>query len=200
MKIRGEYPSIVEKLELRHNPIIVTVNDFTEASAKEFREKVSYAHNTGQKVIPVVIDSYGGAVYSLLSMVATIRSAELPVATVIMGKAMSCGAILASCGGDGLRFAAPDSTMMIHDVSTGSLGKVEEIKATAEEASRLNTKLYSMMARNCGKNDDYFLNIIHEKGHADWYLEPNDMVTHGIVNHIRVPSLKVKMSVKIDLE
>jgi ATP-dependent Clp protease protease subunit len=200
MKIKGKYPDIVEKFELRHNPIIITVNKFTEESAKEFREKVSYAHNTGQKVIPIVIDSYGGEVYALLSMIATIRSAELPVATVIMGKAMSCGAILASFGSEGLRFASPDSTMMIHDVSSGSLGKVEEIKATAEEANRLNNKLYTMLARNCGKKDSYFMDIIHEKRNADWYLEPEEMVKHGIVNHIRVPTLNVDISVKIDIE
>ena len=32
-------------------------------SAKKFQNDIALAHNTGQKVIPVVIDSYGGQVY-----------------------------------------------------------------------------------------------------------------------------------------
>ena len=70
----------------------------------------------------------------------------------------------------------PDATLMIHDVSSMSIGKVEEIKADAEETERLNQKVYKMMAKNCGHHEDYFLDIIHEKGgHADWFLEARRM-------------------------
>ena len=44
-----------------------------------------------------------------------------------------------------------------HDVASFAFGKVEELKADARESDRLNKKLYTMMARNCGKPDDYFL-------------------------------------------
>ena len=84
---------------------------------------MALAHSTGQKVIPVVIDSYGGQVYSLMSMIAAIESAELPVATIVEGKAMSCGAVLLSFGEQGMRFADPHATVMIHDVSSGGYGK-----------------------------------------------------------------------------
>ena len=72
----------VKEFELHHNPVIVTVNKFDEESAKEFRTKVAMAHNTGQKIIPVIIDSYGGQVYSLMSMISTIKNSELPIATI----------------------------------------------------------------------------------------------------------------------
>ena len=121
------------------------------------------AHNTGQKIVPVVIDSYGGEVYSLMAMIAAIEDAELPVATIVEGKAMSCGAILFSFGEEGLRFMDRNATLMIHDVSSMEWGKVEELKASAKEADRLNDKVYTMMARNCGKKDDYFLKIVDKK-------------------------------------
>ena len=60
-----EASSLLKEFELANNPVIVTVNKFDEQSADDFRNKFSMAQNTGQKVIPVVIDSYGGQVYSL---------------------------------------------------------------------------------------------------------------------------------------
>ena len=63
---------LLKEFELLNNPVIVVVNKFDEDAADEFRNKVSIAQNTGQKIVPVVIDSYGGQVYSLMSMIATI--------------------------------------------------------------------------------------------------------------------------------
>lgn len=190
----------VKDIELRQNPIIITVNEFTEESAQKFHSEMCAAHNSGQKVIPVEIDSYGGQVYSLMSMIGAIKSSRLPVATIVQGKAMSCGAILASFGSEGLRFMDKDATMMIHDVSSYAFGKIEELKADAREAERLNSKVYTMMARNCGKPDDYFTKIIHDKGHADWFLDAEEAKEHKLIDQIRMPELIIKVSVDIDLE
>lgn len=191
---------LIKDLELRSDPVVITVNKFDEESANEFAVLVSAAQNTGQNVIPVVIDSYGGEAYSLLSMIGTLKSSKIPVATIVKGKAMSCGALFASFGEEGLRFMDKDAVMMIHDVSTMAFGKVEELKADARESDRLNKKLYVMMARNCGKPDNYFLDLIHDKGHADWFLEAEEAKEHNLVQQLRVPTLKGKVTVTIDLE
>ena len=200
MNFLTEVSPLIKTIELKYEPIIITINNFDEESATAFSEAVSIAHNTGQKVIPVIIDSYGGQAYSLLSMISTIKSSVLPVATIVRGKAMSCGSILASFGEDGLRFMDKDATLMIHDVASAAFGKVEELKADAREADRLNKKVYTMMARNCGKPDDYFLNLIHDKGHADWFLDADEAKEHNLVQHLRVPNLKGKVTVTIDLD
>lgn len=200
MKHKVEISPLIKTVELRKSPVIIRVNKFDEESAKTFALDMAQAHNTGQKVIPVVIDSYGGQVYSLMSMIAAIRDAELPVATIVEGKAMSCGAVLFSFGEDGLRFMDKDATVMIHDVSSMELGKIEEIKAGAKEAERLNNKIYTMMARNCGKKDDYFLKIVDKKKHADWFLEADECKKHNMANHLRLPTMYVNISVDIEVE
>lgn len=190
----------IKEIELKKQPVIIRVNKFDEESAKKFSLEMAQAHNTGQKVIPVVIDSYGGQVYSLMSMISAIKHSEVPVATIVEGKAMSCGAILLSFGEEGLRFCDPDATVMIHDVSSMDWGKVEELKAGAAEADRLNTKIYTMMARNCGKKDDYFKKIVDKKKHADWFLDAEEAKKHGLVNQLRVPKVHIKVAVDIDFE
>ena len=190
----------IKELELRKQPVIIRVNKFDEESAKKFSLEIAAAHNTGQKIIPVIIDSYGGQVYSLMSMISAIKHAEIPVATIVEGKAMSCGAILFSFGAQGYRFMDPDATLMIHDVSSMDFGKVEELKASASEADRLNSKVYSMMAQNCAKKDDYFLKIVDKKKHADWFLDAAESKKHGLANQLRGPKIAIKVTVDIDFE
>ena len=185
----------VKELELRHNPVIIRVNKFDEESAKEFASQMSLAHNTGQKVIPIIIDSYGGQVYSLMSMISAIKASEIPVATIVEGKAMSCGAILFTFGEEGMRYMDPDATLMIHDVSSGAWGKVEEIKASAAEVERLNKKVYIQMARNCGHNDSFFLDEVHKRGRSDWYLDAQESKKFKIANNLRLPKLEIDVSV-----
>ena len=191
---------LIEKVELRKPPVIVRVNKFTEDSAKKFHQEMAMAHSSGQKVIPIIIDSYGGQVYSLMSMISAINSAELPVATIVEGKAMSCGAVLLTFGEQGMRFADPDATVMIHDVSSGGWGKIEELKADVAEAERLDEKIFTMMARNCGKKDDYFKKKVFNKKHADWFMDAPEAKRHGLVNHLRMPKLSVDIGVEISFE
>jgi len=200
MKWKTQISSLIKEVELRKNPVIIRVNKFDEPAVMKFHQEVAQAHNTGQKVIPIVIDSYGGQVYSLMAMISAIKHAEMPVATIVEGKAMSCGAILFSFGDEGLRFMDPDATLMIHDVSSMEHGKVEEIKASAKETERLNTIVYTMMARNCGKKDDYFLKMVDKKKHADWFLDAQEAKRHKLANQLRVPSLNVEVNVEIDME
>ena len=135
-----------------------------------------------------------------MSMISAIKSSDIPVATIVEGKAMSCGAVLLSFGEQGLRFADENATIMIHDVSSGGRGKIEELKADVAEADRLDEKIFTMMARNCGKKDDYFKKKVFNKKHADWFMGAEEAKRHGLVNHIRVPKMTVKVDVDIEFE
>lgn len=190
--------SLIEKVELRADPIVIKVNEFNESASAAFSMQFALAHETGQSIIPIVIDSYGGEVYSLMSMVSLVKASRLKVATIIMGKAMSSGAIFASCGHEGYRFAAPNATLMIHDVSASAFGKNEELKSKASEVDRLNNYVYTLLAQNCGKSDDYFRKLNHDHGHSDWLLTAEDMLEHNIINHIRIPQMTTTVSVDIN--
>ena len=181
-------------------PVVIRVNKFDEKAAQDFSRDVARAQNTGQPVLPIIIDSYGGEVYSLMSMISDIQHSRIPIATIVQGKAMSCGAILFSFGVDGMRYMDPDATLMIHDVSTGMWGKVEEIKADAKEAERLNQKVYKMMAKNCGHHEDYFLDIVHEKGHADWFLDAKEAKRHKLASKLNIPEMKIDVKVAFEFK
>jgi len=196
--IRYFSPLLKEPKLIDDLPVVIRVRKFDEASAKTFSETMASAQNTGQPIVPVIIDSYGGQVYSLMSMISDVKNSKIPVATIVQGKAMSCGAILFSFGTEGHRYMDPDATLLIHDVSSMGWGKVEEIKASAAETERLNQKVYRMMAANCGQPEDYFLNIVHDKSHADWFLDAEECKKHKMANHLHVPELKIKATINFD--
>lgn len=181
--------------ELIELPIIIRVDKFTPDAAKIFAEAVNTADNSESEIIPIVIDSFGGQVYALLAMIDVLRSAKKRVATVVVGKAMSCGAVLATCGSSGMRFVAPTATIMVHEVSSMSFGKVGEIKADTAETERLNAILFEMMAANCNQPQNYFTDIVHSKGHADWYITPKEAIKHRLADDIKIPQLTIDVSV-----
>lgn len=188
---------LIKDIELKRSPVMIRVNSFNEEAAADFAAKMGAAQNTGQAVIPVVIDSYGGQVYSLMSMIASIKASKVPVATIVEGKAMSCGVILASCGAKGKRYISEDATLMIHDVSSGAFGKNSEIQASADETARLNKKIYEILADNSDKTVKWFQNQIMERGRADWFVEPESAIDIGICDKIGIPSLDINVSVDI---
>ena len=187
--------------DLLRTPVIIRVTEIDDEAADEFSTDISRAHRTGQPVIPVLIDSPGGSVYSCLSMMSDIKHSKIPVATIAVGAAMSCGAVLLSCGTEGYRYCDPYATVMIHDISSYHEGKNEEIKTGSQQTDALNKTMYEAMAKNCGhKKHDHFLKIIHDKGHAEWYLTPKEAKQHKIVNQIGMPDFYVDISVKIELK
>jgi ATP-dependent Clp protease protease subunit len=194
-------PRIKERGEdLLDLPVIITINKFNEQAVSDFAEDLNEALATGQDIIPVHIDSYGGQCYSLMSMITLFENSPKPIATIITGKAMSCGAILFSMGSAGHRYMSPHARLMIHDVSSGSFGKVNDLKTDSREAEFLNDHGYKLMAKNCGQPENYFLDLVHKNAHADWYLGPKDAKKHRLASHIKVPKFTTKVRVDSKFE
>lgn len=165
----------------------VLVNDFSEYGVKMFKIDFDELNSSSLPIIPIIIDSYGGEIYSLLAMIDIISTATKPVATIALGKAMSCGSILLACGSPGFRFVGGHSTVMVHDAATVSFGKIEELKADVGEAERLNIKIFNLLNEKCDKPKGYFQKIVAEKKHVNWFLEPKEVVKHGLADHIGIP-------------
>lgn len=185
--------------DLTEHPVIIRVGEINEKTASEFSLKMTDAYNTGQTIVPVVIDSYGGDAYALFSMLSDIESCKLPVATICVGKAMSAGAVLLAHGEAGARFMCPNATLMIHEVSSWNYGKLAEIKADVNEAERLNQIIFQKMAMACGHKDKaYFFKMIDQKKNADWFLNCFDAKKHKIIDQVGRPELQVNISMSMD--
>ena len=79
MFVKKTISNLLKDAEIRKDPVIIRVNSFDEESAAKFIRQVGEAHNTGQPIIPIVIDSYGGQVYSLMAMISAIKNSSFLV-------------------------------------------------------------------------------------------------------------------------
>ena len=183
--------------ELIDDPKIIRVTDFDEKNLEDFEDDMYEAHASGQPVIPIVIDSFGGSSYGCLGFIAAIEAARVPVATIITAKAMSAGAILFCFGSSGYRFMHPHASMMIHDIDAQSFGKIEEIKADAKHLDKMNAALYKRVSQQLGHDPKYIGNLIKENRHADWFLTAKEAKKYNIANHLRVPSFEVEINLKV---
>lgn len=186
-------PFIIGKKEdLIQPPIAIRIGDFDDSLSKIFSDELEKAHNTGQPVIPLIIDSYGGYAYTLIDIINQIQSSKLPVVTILEGKGMSCGAILFAMGKE--RYMAPNATLMFHDVSAGAMGKVEEIKASSKQIEKIQKLVFGLAAKNIGQKEDYITKILYEKNHAEWYMDAKEAKKHNICTHIGIPTLTATIS------
>ena len=99
-----------------------------------------------------------------------------------------------------MRFMDPDATFMIHDVSSMSWGKIAEMKAGVDEAERLNKKIFAIMDKNCNQPEGFFMKKLKKKDRADWYLTAKKCKKHNIVNHLRMPTMKINVSCDIEVK
>lgn len=172
----------------------IFVEKFDDESLRKFYEKfIELENDANIKVIPVVIASYGGQVYSLLGMLDILKASTKPIATATLGKAMSCGAILLSAGTKGYRYAGENSTILIHEISTVEFGKNTEIQNGAKETRKLNNRIMNILAVNCGQKKNYFLDLLSKKKNIDLHLSANEAKIIGMVDFISIPKL-LKMS------
>lgn len=184
--------------EIGHLPAFVKVSGaITEESAQAFRSQLNQAEVLAQAakqdMIPILIDSYGGDAFGCLAMIDSIKACSLPVATIVEGKAMSAGAILFTFGTEGHRYIGANAKVMIHEVSSMTGGKLEEMKAKTSQLDKMNKEIYKMVSKNCGKDENWFYNQIKMRKNADWYLDAKDCVQHNIANKIGIPRLEVNI-------
>ncbi len=173
--------------------LFIWVSEFDDESLVRFYEKFSeLERNPFLPFIPVVISSYGGDVSVLMAMRDLIKSSNKPVATIGLGKAMSCGACLLAAGTKGFRFASKDTAIMVHEVSGGAIGKTTDVAEQAIIMQELNRKLLANLAKDSGKSHKQIEKKLKSKKNADWTLTAAEAREWGIVDHVAVPRIAMQ--------
>ena len=97
-----------------------------------------------EKEIYLYINSPGGSVTAGMAIYDTMNYITPPIATVCMGRAASMGAFLLSAGQKGMRYALPNSQVMIHQPLGGFQGQATDIV-------RMRETLNGLLAKHTGQ-------------------------------------------------
>jgi len=133
-----------------------------------------------KKDIFFYINSPGGSVYDMLAIYDTMQYITNDVQTVGIGMQASAAAVLLSSGTKGKRFLLPNSTVMIHQPSSGTRGKVTDQEIDLKESLRVKALLETIMVNNTGQKRER----IHEDMERDRWMTADEALKYGIVDKI----------------
>src|SRR5580704_5120811 len=169
--------------------IIFLSQDVNEATANLVVAQLLFLHaEDPKKDIKFYINSPGGSVYDALAIYDTMQYVTNDIQTVGIGVQASAAAILLSSGTKGKRYLLPNASVMIHQPSSGTRGKVTDQEIDLRESLRIKKLLETIMAKNTGQKPEK----IHEDMERDKWLNAIEAKQYGIVDSIINPKTTKK--------
>jgi ATP-dependent Clp protease protease subunit len=126
------------------------------------------------------INSPGGCLFSAFSTIDTIINSKIPIISIIEGAAASAATIISMVCHK--RYITANSFMLIHQLSTGSEGKYEEIKENYLNDTKLMELLYKLYLEHTTMS----IKKIKEVLKHDIWWDANECVLNGLVDGIHV--------------
>ena len=133
-----------------------------------------------EKEIYLYINSPGGSVTAGMAIYDTMNYITPPVSTVCMGRAASMGAFLLSAGQKGMRYALPNSQVMIHQPLGGFQGQATDIDIHAREILRMRETLNGLLAKHTGQP----IEKIAQDTERDNFMTAETARAYGLVDRV----------------
>jgi ATP-dependent Clp protease protease subunit len=184
-------PYILEERELRvtqmdifsrlmMDRIIWLAGPVNDRMSTVVQAQLMFLDNLEVKDVTLHVDTPGGSVKSGLSIVDVMNYVSSDIVTVNTGMAASMGSILLGAGTKGKRFTLPNSRVMLHQVSTGAQGNIQDIRRSIAEGEKYNTKLFNMLGEFTNKTPEQVL----EDAERDFWLDGEEALAYGIVDGV----------------
>ena len=152
------------------NELIEVIYDINEEDAKK----------TQKEPIKLIINSFGGELYSGLALVDVIDNSLTPIHTICHGSAMSMALIVYAAGHR--RLASKYATFMYHEASYGTDGKIMHHKQEIKETERTD-KICDDYLLSKTKFTPKQLKDVRDK-RSEWYFDVKTAMKHGLVHEI----------------
>jgi len=145
-------------------------------------------NDSSNRDIYLYINSPGGSVYDALAIYDTMKFIKSDIQTFGIGMQASAAAFLLSSGTKGKRFILPHSTVMIHQPSSGTRGKVTDQEIDLKESLRVKKLMEEIMAKNTGQK----LDKIHTDMERDFWMTADEAKKYGVVDQVITNPPKTK--------
>ena len=130
--------------------------------------------------IQILLSTYGGCVYDGLSLYDAVKNSNTEVDITCFGKIMSMGIIILLSSKT--RKAYRNTTFMIHEGSSGFIGKVADMEESVEESKRLREVIFDIIEKETkipkAKLDEV------RKSRMDWFLTAEEALEYGLITEI----------------
>ncbi len=180
-----EYKNVNDKIEhaILSKRRIFLSDAVDQDTAKAVIRKLWYLESLDPKApIIFVINSPGGSVDSGFAIWDQIKMISCPVVTLITGLAASMGSMLSLCAAKGMRFATPNSRIMIHQPLIGGIsrGQATDLEIQAKEMLKTREMLIDIYADKTGKSAE----IIGKAIDRDNWMTAEEALEFGLLDKV----------------
>ncbi len=132
------------------------------------------------KDITMYINSPGGSITAMWSIIDTMNLVKPDVSTVCVGMAASAASVILASGAKGKRYILPHAEVMIHQPLGGAQGQASDIEITAKHILKTKDILQKYMAELTGQS----VKKIEKDMDRDFFMDAQEAVNYGIVDKI----------------
>lgn len=145
----------------------------------EFEFLADFRKIPSDSPLDISINSFGGAVYTGLSIYSLLKAHKGQITFRIDGAAMSAATIITSV--PGAKVVMPmGSMMMIHKVSSVAIGTTDDMRKAADDMEKLEENLINIYVEKTGRTVDE----IKEKVNAETFFTAEEAVEFGLADEI----------------
>ena len=177
---RGERAYDIYSRLLKERIIFLTGAVTDEVSSVLIAQLLFLESENPKKDIFMYINSPGGIVTSGLGVYDTMQYIKPNVSTLCVGQAASMGSLLLSAGASGMRFALPNSRIMLHQPSGGFSGQASDIEIHAKEILEIKERLNKIYEKHTKQK----LETIRKTLERDYFMTANEAKKFGVIDEI----------------
>lgn len=164
--------------------LIYLAGNISETTLDFIMKRISFLmkFRTDQEMsepITINLNTYGGDAYEALGIIDYLKSLPMKINMICYSKAMSAGALLL-LSGTGTRKMSENATMMLHELSSDSVGKASDIKSNTKHIKELENKISKILVEHSKKNLVYWQNNLA----PDLYLTAKQALALGLIDEI----------------
>jgi len=166
---------------LLRDRIVFLGDEVNQNTANLVVAQMLFLENQDQtKDIIFYINSPGGSVYDVFAIYDTMQYVKSDIQTVGVGVQASAAAFLLSSGTKGKRLLLPHATVMIHQPSAGTKGRVSDMEIDLREGLRMKKLLNEIMAKNTSQS----LKKIEADMERDFWMSAEEAKKYGLVDKV----------------
>lgn len=182
-------------LHLAKERIIFLTEEIDSETASTIAASMLWLNSLDQEApISIYINCLGGSISGLFLIYDIMNMIQCPIKTYALGECASAASVILAAGTKGYRYAFPNSSIMIHEIScTDVNGKSTDIENEVKNIKNTNRNLIETLARHTGQS---YRKVLKDCK-IDKYMTASEAIEYGIVDKILEPNKKIPELIKI---
>ena len=152
---------------------ILTINAFDNTMTFKYRQYEL-------QPIQLHIQSFGGSIYDMWSLIDIIESSDTPVITYCSGYCMSAASLIFLAGH--YRYMYKHSSVMFHQMSVGNFGKINDLNLDQKHFNDMHKDIVKYIKKHTKLGKKFFKKFDLNK--EDVYLSAKDCIKFGVCDKI----------------